>query len=243
MLVSVVMPVYNARNTVGRAMKAVLSQCYDNLELLVVDDGSTDDSLEIIRSIGDVDPRVKAIALRANGGVANARNSALALASGEFIAFCDADDFWLKDKLQIQLQLMEMNAATVSHSWYWRVNAVTADSRLCKFPLLISYGDMLNRNYICNSSGIYNRNVLGVFYQDEIYHEDYDMWLRIIKKAGASVCCGEPLLQYSVSSDSLSANKIKSTIGMIRIQRRQGQSYIAVLWGLLLNVKSRLINK
>ena len=93
-LVSVIMPNYNSENVLRVAIQSVLSQTYNNLELIIVDDFSSDNSRSVIAEFADLDSRIKPIFRRSNVGAAMCRNTALNLAQGEFIAFLDADDFW-----------------------------------------------------------------------------------------------------------------------------------------------------
>ena len=103
-LVSVIMPVYNSSATLFESINSVLIQTYSNLELIVVDDFSNDGSRQIISEISKVDERVKALKLEENGGAAKARNFAIERAQGRFIAFLDADDIWVNNKLERQVQ-------------------------------------------------------------------------------------------------------------------------------------------
>lgn len=99
--ISVILPVFNTEKYVAEAIDSVLGQTYTNIELICVDDGSTDDSLSILRSYGD---RVMVIESEKNGGIGAARNKGLVVAKGDLIAFIDADDIWATDKLALQLE-------------------------------------------------------------------------------------------------------------------------------------------
>lgn len=105
-LVSVVVPVYNGEQYLEKTVESILSQDYLNIELILVDDGSSDNSVESIKNIAAQDHRIKPF-YNSNGGVANARNFGIAQAKGEFIAFCDQDDLWLPTKLTKQIPLFE----------------------------------------------------------------------------------------------------------------------------------------
>lgn len=100
-MISVIIPTYNRANTILRSVNSVLNQTYQDFELLIIDDGSTDNTKELIEQIED--SRIRYICQETNGGVANARNIGAKLASGEWIAFQDSDDAWIPDKLQKQL--------------------------------------------------------------------------------------------------------------------------------------------
>lgn len=105
-LVSVVMPCYNYASFVGDAVDSVLSQTYKNIELIIINDGSTDDTKEILEAI--TDSRVTVLHIE-NSGVSAARNKGIELAKGQFIAFIDADDLWSPDKIQLQVQAFKQH--------------------------------------------------------------------------------------------------------------------------------------
>lgn len=104
-MVSVVIPTYNRAGLVGRAIESVLNQTYEDYEIIVVDDGSTDDTKECVQAIGD--ERVKYVKSPVNRGQANARNIGIRRAKGKYIAFQDSDDVWLPEKLEKQMRIME----------------------------------------------------------------------------------------------------------------------------------------
>ena len=101
-MVSVIIPTFNRENTILRSVHSVLNQTYEDLELLIIDDGSTDNTRVLIEQLDD--PRIRYIYLGANGGASNARNAGVSHAKGEWIAFQDSDDAWKPDKLQMQME-------------------------------------------------------------------------------------------------------------------------------------------
>jgi glycosyltransferase involved in cell wall biosynthesis len=101
-LVSVIIPVYNGEETICRAIDSVLGQSYREREVIVVDDGSTDSTVELLRNYGS---KIRLVEQK-NGGVASARNHGIKLAQGEYVAFLDADDFWVQEKLAIQIEIL-----------------------------------------------------------------------------------------------------------------------------------------
>jgi glycosyltransferase involved in cell wall biosynthesis len=103
--VSVIIPAYNRAGIIGRAIDSVLAQTFDDLEILVIDDGSTDDTVATVRSIGD--DRIRCIECKSNRGAGAARNKGIREARGKYVAFLDSDDEWLPEKLQRQVTLME----------------------------------------------------------------------------------------------------------------------------------------
>ncbi|WP_456296403.1 glycosyltransferase [Vibrio sp. AK197] len=206
-LVSVIMPCFNAENTIRDSIDSVLRQDYATWELIVVDDYSSDSSNSIINSFSD--ERIKLITNNLGKGVAGARNSGISHAKGKYICFLDADDKWYYDKLSSQVILLESSDYFVSHASYIRVtpedkelNEVVADD-------LVRFEDMLSGNKIGNLTGIYDASALGKFYQEDVGHEDYLMWLHITK-ISPSKGIAKSLGRYTVSGDSVSANKLKS---------------------------------
>lgn len=117
-LVTVILPVYNGAGYLGAAIESALTQTYRNLEILVVDDGSTDTSLQIATTYAAKDERIRVIP-QPNGGVAKARNTAIAAARGEFIAPLDADDLWLPDKIARQMACMSAAGDDCGFVYSW----------------------------------------------------------------------------------------------------------------------------
>lgn len=109
-LVSVIIPTYNGARTLPRAIESVLNQTHSNLELIVVDDGSDDNTAELLVKEKKKDRRIKYIRFSENNGVAVARNSAIKESCGDYIAFLDSDDQWLPDKIKLSLEVFENNS-------------------------------------------------------------------------------------------------------------------------------------
>jgi glycosyltransferase involved in cell wall biosynthesis len=219
-LVSVIMPVFNAAVTLRRSIDSILTQSHATLELILVDDGSTDGSRGLIEDYAYADSRVRAFLQPANAGVAAARNVGLDNASGSHIAFCDSDDWWHPRKLEWQLGQMRSDGARVSYTAYQRLSE---DGRLLSTvlpPASISYTDMLESNHIGNLTGMYDRRLGDVPFQ-KIGHEDYVFWLDRVRRAGGARCArhGEPLAYYLVRSGSVSANKLRAMRWQWRIYR------------------------
>lgn len=219
--VSVVMPAYNAAQTILHSMRSVLEQTHADLELIVVDDCSRDDSWGLIRQVAVSDKRVLALRQPANAGVAAARNAGIRAATGRYIAFLDSDDWWHPQKLQVQLAHMGRTGARISYTAYQRVAEDGRTISTVRPPLSVRYGDMLKSNCIGNLTGLYDRH-LGDGEFQKIGHEDYVFWLGMVKLAGEARCAGypEPLAYYLVRQGSLSANKLKAARWQWHIYRR-----------------------
>ena len=119
-MVSVIIPTYNRGNTIKKAIESVLNQTYDNLEVIVVDDGSLDDTKNIVKAI--CDSRVKYV-FQNNNGACAARNKGIELAKGEYIAFQDSDDYWYPQKIETQLKALEAKKGDIIISFFCRHNS------------------------------------------------------------------------------------------------------------------------
>lgn len=218
--VSVVMPVYNAEATLSRSLESVLAQTHAAVELLLVDDGSSDASRAIIAAAATADRRVVPIPLSRNGGVAAARNAGIEAATGDFVAFLDSDDWWSPHKLAVQLRLMQAADARVGYMCYERVAEDGRALGVVRPPARVDHAAMLRSNRIGNLTGIYHRS-LGDGQFRRMGHEDYVFWLDMVRRAGTAVRAdeGEPLAHYLVRQGSLSADKLAAARWQWRIYR------------------------
>ena len=182
-LISVVLPVYNSAATIRDTVESVLQQTFGDFELLVIDDGSTDDTLRIV---GDAsDDRFRVFSFE-NSGPAAARNKGITRASGEFVAFIDSDDLWVPEKLELQAAaLIENPSAGLVYSW---VDYINESDRVLNFGSRTrvegdAYKQLLTGNFLdCGSNPLVRREVfdrVGMFDETVIGAEDWDMWLRI----------------------------------------------------------------
>lgn len=218
--VSVVMPAYNAAGTLEASMRSALAQTHAAVELLVVDDRSTDASWELIQREADADPRVVPIRQPRNGGVAAARNAGIEAASGRYVAFLDSDDTWYPDKLEVQLAALRESGARVGYTAYERVDAAGRVLSRVRPPARATYAEMLKGNCIGNLTGLYDRS-LGDPRFGAMGHEDYVFWLGLVRAAGEAVCAqpDRMLASYLVRQGSLSSNKLRAARWQWRIYR------------------------
>jgi len=216
-LISVIIPAYNAEKTIEEAVNSVLSQSYDNLEVIVVDDCSTDRTKQIIEEMAGKDPRIKCISNETNIGVLKTRLAAVHEAFGKWIAFLDSDDIWEKDKLEKQVKLQE---ETASHLVYTGTGYIGKTgnplSWVLHVPKEVTYRKLLKQNVISNSSVLVMKDIYlhytPVSEDDKDLHEDFACWLSILKN-GFKVCgIDEPLVKYRVSSDSMTGNKFHAAV-------------------------------
>ncbi|SFO87178.1 glycosyltransferase family 2 protein [Hydrogenimonas thermophila] len=208
-LVSVITPSYNSSKFIAKTIESVLNQTYQNWEMIIVDDVSSDNSNEIIEGYRKKDNRIKLIKLEKNSGPAIARNIGIKKAKGRFIAFLDSDDIWLPQKLQKQIDFMITNDLSLTYSAYDTIDEIGNKINTRYIKEYITYTDMLKTNHIGNLTGIYDSKKIGKFYMDNVGHEDYTLWLKIMNNIKETKGLNEPLAQYRIISNSISANKLK----------------------------------
>ena len=211
MLVSIITPLYNSSQFISQTIDHVIRQTYTDWEMLIVDDCSTDDSSAIVQKYAEKDKRIKFIQLKTNAGAAIARNKAIELAKGDFIAFLDSDDLWLPNKLEEQLHSMEAGKSTFSHTSYAlfdEKNNPLNTRTICNE--WITYKDLIKYNWMGTSTVMYNASVLGKHYMHDLRNrQDWALWLRLIKHSGEALFVDKPLTKYTVRSNSVSSNKLK----------------------------------
>lgn len=212
-LISIVTPSYNSSNYILKTIESVLIQTYEDWELIIVDDCSTDSSCEIIQSFIDSDSRIKLIKQDQNGGAAAARNTGIEHAKGQFIAFLDSDDYWHPEKLEKQLKYFEQYDVDVVFSEYYRFNSSGIIGKVSVPQQEINFNDLLKGNCIGNLTGIYNFKKHFKTRQRKVGAEDYLFWLEIFSKQNVKgIGISEPLAYYRVAdkTKSLSSNKFRS---------------------------------
>jgi glycosyltransferase involved in cell wall biosynthesis len=204
------MPTFNSEKFLSEAIQSVQNQSYQNWELLVVDDASSDTTLSILTSTAAKDHRVKWQQLSRNCGTGKARNAALAMATGAFIAFLDADDMWKKNKLQVQLDFMHAHQLPFTFSFYECIDeAGNSLNRRVEAPRNLSYLQLFFCNYVGNLTGIYNVNFFGKIAISPIRkRQDWMHWLTVLKKIKTARPVPESLAYYRVRKDSLSTSKL-----------------------------------
>ncbi|HFD1448108.1 TPA: glycosyltransferase family 2 protein [Escherichia coli] len=218
--VSVIMPVYNGARTIISSVESIINQSYQDFVLYIIDDCSTDDTFSLIFNRYKNNQKIRMLRNDSNLGVAESRNVGIKAATGKYISFCDADDLWHQNKLERQIELFNNECVDVVCSNYYVVNINGDVIGEVKAPHIITYRKMLMKNHIGNLTGIYNANKLGKFYQKNIGHKDYLMWMEIINKTNVAICIQDNLAYYMRTSNSLSANKVKTAKWMWNIYRQ-----------------------
>lgn len=208
--VSIITPVYNSSRFIKECILSTTGQSYPHIEHILVDDCSTDNSVQIIEEFVKSDPRIRLIKLSENGGAGVARNTAIKAAKGKFIAFLDADDFWHKDKLKIQVDFMLKNNYSFSYTQYKIVDENSIPNKLVKSPPKVSYSHILRNGYIGCLTAMYDAEKIGKYYMPLIRkRQDWSLWIFILKDIGMAYGVDQPLAYYRVGNESLSNNKFK----------------------------------
>lgn len=202
-LVSVIMPSYNTAKFIKETVESVLSQTYQNFEIIIVDDCSTDNTDEVVAGIED--ERIKYIKNEKNSGAAISRNRALREAKGKWIAFLDSDDVWLPEKLEKQIAFMKENGYKFSYTAYKEMNE---DSVLTGVsvtgPKKITKTGMYNYCWPGCLTVMYDAYAIGLVQINDLKkNNDYAMWLKAIRKADCYLL-NESLAKYRIRSGSIS---------------------------------------
>lgn len=231
-LISIVTPVYNAASFLESTCESVFVQKYTSWELILVDDHSTDGSYDLAKSIAERRSDVRVLQTGTNyGGPAGPRNLGVDAAHGSLVAFLDADDIWLENKLELQLAVLQESGAAMSstkaqrfrHEVELRPVSATGRPRWSE----VSFRQNQIKNRIVTSSVIAKREFLlrHRFNESRKYRavEDYDCWLRIIDEAGFCAKLDSPLLGYRICDSQISANKMDMARKVFRVHWNYGR--------------------
>ncbi|TBN00175.1 glycosyltransferase family 2 protein [Hyunsoonleella flava] len=209
--VSIITPTYNSERFIKATIQSVLSQTYTNWELLIIDDASTDGTLEIINGFISKQKNINVLQNQVNQGAAVSRNLGIKKASGDFIAFLDSDDLWKPSKLEKQVEFMIKHNIDVCFSSYDLMdeNGKLLYKTVKALPKL-TYKKFLKCNYIGNLTGMYNAGTLGKVYSPNLLkRQDWLIWLKAVEKSKKpTMGIEEPLAIYRVRKKSISSNKI-----------------------------------
>lgn len=211
-LVSLITPVYNAEAYLGACIASVQAQSYPNWEMLLVEDGSADQSWALLKELAAKEPRLRIFKNEQNSGAGASRNKAIAEAKGRYIAFLDADDTWHPDKLAIQIPYMLDNGIAFSHTSYGYTDAagnrIKDTFHVSNRP--IGYHDLLKRTEISCLTAVYDAELIGKFYMSEHRRkQDYALWLSILKSGVKSYPIDQELAWYRQTPGSATSKKWK----------------------------------
>ena len=229
--VSIVIPVYNAAPFLERTLNSVFGQTFQDWEMILVDDGSKDESLEVIRTwmnsaVCDKD-RIFLLTNETNHGAAYARNIGMRKAVGQYLVFLDADDYWTPDKLEKQYQFMKEKDCAFSFTGYEFANGEgVRNGKVVHVPEKISYKEALTNTTISTITVMFDRNKIPeelLLMPENCSREDTATWWQILKNGYTAYGLDEALSVYCRHSGSHSANKLKAIFGTYRMYREQEQ--------------------
>lgn len=208
--ISIVTPCYNGQSTISNTIESVRNQIFSDWEMIIVDDCSTDDSADIIQYYNTKDSRIKYFKTKQpSGSPSLPRNLGIDKATGKYIALLDADDIWMPDKLQKEVEFLENNGYDLAYSYYEKMNwEGKRDNRIIKTREKTSYKDLLKSNSIPCLTSIIRKDIIGTTRFKQIPQEDFCFWLDILKKGYTAHNLCEVTALYREAKTSRSANKL-----------------------------------
>ncbi len=223
-LVSIITPVYNGSGTLPETVRSVLAQTYPDWELLIVDDGSSDDTAAVAGAFAAADPRIRVLH-QTNQGCTAARNHGIREASGRYFCLLDSDDMWDPVFLESQIAYLKREKVSLVCSGY---RYVDQRSREIKSPAVpppvLTYSGELRCCHIGCLTGVYDSAAAGRIFLDEKLHgycDDYAFWLEILKKTGPGRGNPAVLASYRCSnSRSITGNKFRLLVPHFMFHRR-----------------------
>ena len=221
-IISVITPCYNGANYLVDCIESVLSQSFQDWEMLIVDDCSIDDSKYIITEYVKKDSRVKYYRTeQPSGSPTVPRNIGIDNAKGRYIAFLDCDDLWLPTKLEEQLNVFNTHKCAMVFSNYEKISTQgLSNNRIIKAPPIVDISQMYYGNPIGCLTVMIDTAISGKFHFRHMHHEDCIAWIEIISKYGAAYNTNTVLAQYRETVGSVSRNKIKIILWQWDIYRK-----------------------
>lgn len=223
--VSIIVPVYKAAAYIAETIEMVKRQTYIDWELILVDDCSPDNSADIIKEIcKEKSERIRLICKERNEGAAKARNTGVGAATGRYIAFLDADDIWLPNKLERELAFMkEKQAAFVFSAYEFGDENANGTGKIVKVPEMLTYKKALTRTVIFTSTVMFDMTKLNKeqIHMPSVESEDTAAWWRILKAGYTAYGLNEVLAIYRRPAKSLSSNKITALRRIWNLYRKE----------------------
>ena len=223
--VSIIVPVYNVEKFIARTIDSVRSQTYEDWELLLIMDGCTDGTLQVIEQYCEraKDERIRVIHQPQNMGAACARNRGVAEARGRYIAYLDSDDLWRKDKLEKQLAFMEEKGAAFSFTGYEFADENGKGlGKVVRVPAVMEYKDALKNTTIFTTTVIFDTQKIDrkLLEMPQIKSEDTALWWKVLKNGYSAYGLDENLALYRRTGQSLSSNKLEAIRRIWNLYRR-----------------------
>ncbi|EJS61636.1 TPA: glycosyltransferase [Bacillus thuringiensis] len=220
--VSVITPSYNSIRFIGETISSVQNQSYENWEMIIVDDGSTDQSAAKIKEIIEGDSRIRLLSLKENVGAAKARNLAIQEARGRYIAFLDSDDIWLPHKLKTQLLFMEEMNIAFSYASYSLIDENGNElNREVSAPKSVDYHYLVGNTIIGCLTVMIDREKIPYVEMPSIQPEDTALWLNLLHEGYEAKGIQQVLAKYRIVTNSVSRNKIRAAFRYWKLLREQ----------------------
>ncbi|MFC7774826.1 glycosyltransferase family 2 protein [Flavobacterium sp. GCM10027622] len=208
-LVSIITPTYNSEKFISETIQSVQKQSYTNWEMIIVDDCSSDKTVEVIQNMMEEDTRIHLIRLNKNSGASKARNEAIKQVQGRYMTFLDADDIWFSDFLKNSIKTIHDTGIPFVFSSYRRSNEIL-EFVYSDFivPQKVTYTDILKTNSISCLTAFLDVERLGVKFMPDIRkRQDMGLWLKYLKEIPFAYGIQEPQAIYRIRENSLSRNK------------------------------------
>lgn len=232
--VSIVVPVHNGERYIEETLESILRQTEQDFEVLLVEDGSTDGSWELLQKLQARDARIRSLQNGAPHGACHARNLGIRLARGHYLAFLDADDLWLPDKLKKGLALMQEKGAAFLFTAYEFGDAqAKGTGKIVHVPKTLNYKQALPRTIIFTSTVMFDLEKLDrdLLYMPQIPSEDTATWWNILRSGVLAYGLDEPLVIYRRAGKSLSSNKLEAVRRIWNLYRKhEKMGIIPSLW-------------
>lgn len=213
--VSIITPAYNVAKYLEETVKSVQAQTFSEWEMIIVDDCSTDYTYPLANQLAEQDTRIIVLQNKKNSGVAATRNTALDAATGEYIAFIDADDLWLPDKLKKQIAFMDKGGYALTYTNYQKFNSDTGEryKKTIKAPSKMTAEMIYGDTSIGCLTVMVNRNITGPFHMPLLDHtEDNITWQKILARGFTGYRLDEVLSLYREGNKSLTNSKKKAAL-------------------------------
>ena len=218
MYVSVIMPYYKNRKYVKKSILSVLNQSFKNLELIIIFDDTNNEDLKFLNSFKKIDKRIKIIKNKKNIGAGLSRNSGIQVSKGKYISFLDSDDFWHKNKLKTQINIMKKKKINISHTSY---NIVDVKNKYLSHRTAhnLRYNDLIHSCNVGLSTVVINKKILNknMRFPNLKTKEDYVLWLKLSKRSHKFYGIDKKLVSWRYTPNSLSKStlqKIKDSIAV-----------------------------
>lgn len=221
-MVSVIMPCYNMENYVADSIASVQRQTYPHWELLIVDDASTDGTVEIVKNLAEQDEKIRFVVKTQHSGIADTRNQCIQMAKGRFLAFLDADDIWHPEKMETQLRFMLDNNVGFTYTTYdWIDEEGHTLNKFINTIGNLDYEKYLRNTIIGCSTVMVDTSIVGqVVVPSFRTSEDTATWLNILKEGHLAYALDEPLVSYRIRRKSASSNKLKASSDLWKVYRQ-----------------------